>query len=69
LEALRYEILTPNSLECGGGFDGDRFQGFITRWKGSATEGDRREVSEWLRRRPEVTDCEVGKLVQAWYGV
>jgi uncharacterized protein YggL (DUF469 family) len=68
-EALVYEVLTPNSLECGGGLDGGRFQGFVTRWKGSADEVDRREVSEWLRRRPEVDDYEVGNLVQAWHGV
>jgi len=69
LEAFLYEVLTPNSLECGGGFDGHRFQGFVTQWKASTSEADRREVSEWLRRRAEVADFEVGSLAQAWYGV
>jgi uncharacterized protein YggL (DUF469 family) len=69
LDAFLYEVLTPNSLECGGGFAGLRFRGFVTQWKASASEADRREVSEWLRRRAEVADFEVGNLSQAWYGV
>jgi uncharacterized protein YggL (DUF469 family) len=69
LEAFRYEVLAPNSLECGGGCDRNRFQGFVTRWEGSASEGDRREVSDWLRRRPEITEYDVGKLVEAWHGI
>jgi uncharacterized protein YggL (DUF469 family) len=69
LEAFLYEVLTPNSLECGGGFDGRRFRGFVTQWKASASEADRREVADWLRRRGEVADFEVGGLAQAWYGV
>jgi uncharacterized protein YggL (DUF469 family) len=69
LDDFLYEVLTPHSLECGGGFGGNRFQGFITQWKASASEADRREVSEWLRRRAEVTEFEVGHLAQAWYGV
>jgi uncharacterized protein YggL (DUF469 family) len=69
LEDFLYEILTPNSLECGGGFGGGRFQGFVTKWKASASEADRREVSEWLKRRVEVDEFEVGHLAQAWYGV
>jgi uncharacterized protein YggL (DUF469 family) len=69
LEAFRHEVLAPNSLECGGGCDRNRFQGFVTRWEGSAGEGDRREVSDWFRLRPEITEYEVGKLVEAWYGV
>ena len=69
LDDFLYEVLTPRSLECGGGFGGNRFQGFVTQWKASASEADRREVSEWLRRRAEVTEFEVGHLAQAWYGV
>jgi uncharacterized protein YggL (DUF469 family) len=69
LEDFLYDVLTPNSLECGGGFGDNRFQGFITQWKASASEADRREVAEWLQRRAEVTEFEVGQLAQAWYGV
>ncbi len=69
LEDFRYEILAPNSLECGGGCDGNRFQGFVTRWEGSASEADRREVSDWFRLRPEIAEYDVGKLVEAWHGV
>ena len=69
LEDFLYEILTPNSLECGGGFGDSRFQGFVTQWKASAREADRRAVSEWLQRRAEVTEFDVGQLAQAWYGV
>lgn len=69
LEDFLYEVLAPNSLECGGGFSENRFQGFVTQWKASAGEGDRREVSEWLMRRSEVADFEVGQLAEAWYGV
>ncbi len=67
LDALLHEVLTPSSLECGGGFDESRFQGFVIRWKGSATEADRRSVSDWLRARPDVGEQEVGRLVLAWY--
>ena len=38
LEDFLYEVLTPSSLECGGGFDENRFQGFVTQWKASASE-------------------------------
>jgi uncharacterized protein YggL (DUF469 family) len=69
LDDFLYEVLTPHSLECGGGVGGNRFQGFVTQWKASASEADRREVSEWLRRRAEVREFEVGPLAQAWYGV
>ena len=69
LEDLRYEVLAPNSLECGGGCSRNRFQGFVIRWQGSASEEDRREISEWLGLRPEITDYDVGRLIQAWYGV
>jgi uncharacterized protein YggL (DUF469 family) len=69
LEAFRYEVLAPNSLECGGGCDGDRFQGFVTRWEGSASEADRREVSDWFRLRAEIVEYDVGRLVEAWHGV
>jgi uncharacterized protein YggL (DUF469 family) len=69
LEAFRHEVLAPNSLECGGGCDRNRFQGFVTRWEGSASERDRREVSSWFRLRPEIIEYDVGKLVEAWYGV
>jgi uncharacterized protein YggL (DUF469 family) len=69
LDDFLYEVLTPHSLECGGGFGGNRFQGFVTQWKASASEADRREISEWLRSRAEVTEFEVGPLAQAWYGV
>jgi uncharacterized protein YggL (DUF469 family) len=69
LEAFRYEVLAPRSLECGGGCDGNRFRGFVTRWEGSANERDRREVSDWFRLRAEISEHEVGKLVEAWHGV
>jgi len=69
LEAFRYEVLAPNSLECGGGCDRNRFEGFVTRWEGSTSERDRREVSNWFRLQPEITEYDVGKLVEAWHGV
>jgi len=69
LEDLRYEVLSPNSLECSGGCSRDRFQGFVIRWQGSAGEEDRRELSEWLELRPEIAGYDVGRLIQAWYGV
>lgn len=68
LDDLLHDFLTPNSLECGGGFHRGRFQGFVTRWKGSATEADRRGLADWLRARAEVGAFEVGEMAQAWYG-
>jgi uncharacterized protein YggL (DUF469 family) len=69
LEDLRYEVLVPNSLECGGACSRNRFQGFVIRWEGSTSERNRRELSDWFRLRSEVTDYDVGRLVQAWYGI
>jgi len=69
VEELVSEVLVPVSLECGGGTQGYGFEGFVTRWKGSATEDDRRSVSRWLAARPEVEHFELGPLSDAWYGV
>lgn len=69
LEAFRYEVLVPHSLECGGGCDNNRFRGFVTRWEGSANERDRREVSDWFKLRAEIVEYDVGKLIEAWRGV
>lgn len=69
LEDLHYEVLEPNSLECGGGCSRNRFQGFVIGWRGSASEENRRELSEWLRLRPEIAGYDVGRLIEAWYGV
>jgi uncharacterized protein YggL (DUF469 family) len=69
LDDFLFEVLTPHSLECGGGFGEGRFQGFVTQWKASASEADRRAVSEWLGRRVEIAEFEVGHLAQAWHGV
>ncbi len=68
LDDLLHEVLAPSSLECAGGFDERRFQGFVLRWKGSATEADRRAIADWLRARPEVGEYAVGELGRAWYG-
>ena len=64
LDDLGFEALQPLSLECGGGAKGSHFEGFVTRWKGSATETDRRDVSVWLERHRLVVDFDLGKLVR-----
>jgi uncharacterized protein YggL (DUF469 family) len=69
LDAFHFEALEPVSLVCAGALHGEGFQGFVTRWKGSATEQDRRAISAWLASRSEVADRFVGKLMGAWYGV
>ena len=64
-----------NSIEKGGlmfvgGGTLDRWEGFVVldASRGSATEEHRQLVTEWLESRPEVTEFEVGPLVDAWYG-
>ena len=69
LDAFHFEALEPVSLTCAGALHAEGFQGFVTRWKGSATEQDRRAISAWLASRPEVAERFVGKLMGAWYGV
>ena len=71
LETFQYEALVPVSLECGGSTatSGARFEGFVTRWKGSTDEEDRRRLRSWLEARPEVARVEVGELTDAWHGV
>jgi uncharacterized protein YggL (DUF469 family) len=69
LDAFQFEALDPVSLVCAGAVHAETFQGFVTRWKGSATEEDRRSLSAWLASRPEVAEHEVGRLMGAWYGV
>jgi len=64
LEELGFDALRPASLECGGGANGSRFRGFVTRWRGSATEADRRLMSEWLEKHANVVDFDLGKLVR-----
>lgn len=36
-------------------------------WRGAPTEADREAVQAWLAQRPEVTGCEIGAPVDAWY--
>jgi hypothetical protein len=64
LEQLGFDALRPSSLECGGRANGSRFRGFVTRWRGSATEVDRRFMSEWLEKHGEVLEFDLGKLVR-----
>ena len=63
LEDLGFDALRPASLECGGRVNGSRFRGFVTRWRGSATEADRRRMSEWLEKHGCVLEFDLGKLV------
>lgn len=69
LEELHYEVLAPTSLECAGGRRRRAFRGFVTRWRGSATEEDRRAIAKWLSAKRDVKSHEVGALTRAWYGV
>jgi hypothetical protein len=64
LEQLGFDALRPTSLEFGGRAHGSRFRGFVTRWRGSATEADRRFMSEWLEQHGNVVEFDLGKLVR-----
>jgi hypothetical protein len=64
LEELGFDALRPASLECGGRVNGSLFRGFVTRWRGSATEVDRRFVSEWLEQHGCVQEFDLGKLMR-----
>lgn len=68
LDELVRDLLSPTALECGGGIQGTRFEGFVTRWKGSTGEDDRRALARWLDARPEVVEYHLGPLVEAWQG-
>jgi hypothetical protein len=64
LDELGFEALQSVSLECGGRVNQGHFQGFVTRWKGTAVEDDRRSVSAWLKRHASVVDFDLGQLVR-----
>ncbi|QEI07976.1 DUF469 family protein [Pigmentiphaga aceris] len=56
-----------------GGFGGSlpllETDGLVSKWgPGSASEADRQAVQEWLEKRPEVSQVQLGELVDGWYG-
>ena len=69
LFALLSEALAPASLEAVGTARGGRFEGFVTRWRESATLEDRRALHRWLRARPEVREFHLGSLVESSRGL
>lgn len=69
-ETFVEQAIEGNDLVCGGGGVGLELGFFVTSAKrrGSATEGNRRAVGEWLAAHPLVEKYEVGPLRDAWHG-
>lgn len=56
-----------------GGFGGSlplaEMDGLVSKWgPGSVSETDRQAVRAWLEQRPEVSEAQLGDLVDGWYG-
>lgn len=58
------EIIEPKGLGLGGWIN----QGYIAKaGRGSVSEEDRNEISNWLKTRNEIESVHVGPLTDAWY--
>lgn len=70
LEALQAEILEPQGLLFGGGFDEDSLVGYFmtAAARGSTTEAQRSAVDTWLKARKELTNPTTEALSDAWHG-
>jgi uncharacterized protein len=62
-------LIEANKFFFGGGSCPESLRGFITASENyqSPTEAQREKIKKWLESRHEIADCEVGKLVDAWY--
>ncbi len=70
LDEFLRDAIEANGLQFGGGGPDNTWQGFVAldERNGSATEEHRQAVAKWLEKHPQVASCEVGPLVDAWYG-
>lgn len=60
------EAIEGHGLMCGGGC-GQVWDVFVTRHgRRSATDEDRHGVAAWLQQHPDVTDVQIGPLIDAW---
>lgn len=64
-------LIGANKLSFGGGSTIESLHRFITASENfhSPTELHREKIKKWLETHPEIAECEVGKLVDAWYDV
>jgi uncharacterized protein YggL (DUF469 family) len=61
------EAIEARGLMCGGAC-GCAWDVFVTRTgRHSATEEDRRGLTGWLERHPNVSDVRIGPLIDAWH--
>lgn len=58
--------IEARGLLCGGG-GGQKWDLFVTRARGSASDHDREAVARWLRENPHMRDVQVGPLVDSWH--
>ncbi len=70
LDGFIRDAIEANGLQFGGGGPNNTCEGFVAldKKRGSTTEKHRQAVAEWLEKQPQVVSCEVGPLVDAWYG-
>lgn len=60
------DAIEAHGLMCGGGC-GRVWDVFVTRpGRRSATEDDRRDITAWLQRHPDVIEARIGPLIDAW---
>jgi len=63
------DMIEARGLLFGGGFSPSGCEGIVTTdRRSSTTVEDRVAVLIWLRNRAEVSNVEVGDLVDGWYG-
>ncbi len=64
------EAIEANGLSFGGGIGSNEGEGFVVAspGRGSATDEHRAVIQEWLTQDPDVVECRVEPLRDAWYG-
>lgn len=61
-------MIEENNLQFGAG-GRSNWSGIVQGpWRGSATDGDRETVLNWLRDHPCVVNASAGPLRDAWHG-
>ena len=61
------EFLEANRLAFGGRVH-DKWNGIVQfEYRGTATEEHRQLVRAWLNGNPQITEVQIGELVDAWH--
>ncbi len=68
IDSFVEEAIEKNGLQTGGGCTKEECDLIVERWRGSATEDDRKLVEAWIVENPLIERYYIGPLYDAWYG-